>query len=133
MTLLKPLKNVPERDHHGGPCVPGVQRLFVNVYGDLFPCERVSESSQVMKIGSLDEGFNIENIRRILNIGKITEEKCKNCWAFRFCQLCAASADVITGFSAKKKMSHCNNVRASVEEAFKDYCTLRKLGHDFEV
>jgi len=38
-------------DAPSGPCVPGQLRLFVDVSGRLFPCERVSESSPAMCIG----------------------------------------------------------------------------------
>lgn len=87
--------HLPEKAHHSGPCIPGVSRLFVNIEGNFFPCERVSELSEIMKIGHIDCGFDIGKIRRLLNIGKVTEKNCQNCWAFRFCELCAASADAL--------------------------------------
>ncbi|AEY65013.1 Cys-rich peptide radical SAM maturase CcpM [Clostridium sp. BNL1100] len=125
-------KKLPDKTHHSGPCVPGAQRLFMDVNGNFYPCERVSESSEVMRIGHVDMGFDYEKIRKILNIGKITEKSCINCWAFRFCTLCAASADDMEGLSAEMKSKHCNAVRATQEEALKDYCTLIEFGHSFE-
>ncbi len=130
--MLKPKHKISSKGHHGGPCIPGVQRLFVNYKGDFYPCERVSEISDLMRIGSIDEGFDVENIRRILNIGKITKENCKNCWAFKFCQLCAAVADDLTDFSAKKKLSNCAFMKYNVEEMFMDYCFLREQQCDFD-
>jgi uncharacterized protein len=41
-------ERIPEKFHHGGPCIPGAQRLFVDTSGKLFPCERVSESSKTV-------------------------------------------------------------------------------------
>ena len=38
---------------HSGPCIPGQRRLFIDVNGNFFPCERVSETSDAMKIGDL--------------------------------------------------------------------------------
>ncbi len=64
-------------DAPSGPCIPGQLRLFVNVHEQLFPCERVSERSPAMCIGTLDDGFNLENAQKILNVGKLTEESCK--------------------------------------------------------
>ncbi len=125
-------RELPYKAHHGGPCVPGAQRLFMDVYGNFYPCERVSESSEVMRIGHVDTGFDLGKVHQILNIGKLTEKSCINCWAFRFCTICAAAADDMVELSADRKQSHCNNVRISQEEALKDYCTLIEFGHSFE-
>ena len=84
-------------DAPSGPCIPGQLRLFVNVHEQLFPCERVSERSPAMCIGTLDDGFNLENAQKILNVGKLTEESCKNCWCFRYCTLCAKRRTMAPG------------------------------------
>lgn len=131
--LRKTVKELPDKNHHSGPCVPGVQRLFVSVDGDFFPCERVSESSETMRIGNIESGFEVEKCRKLLNIGELTKEKCKNCWAFRFCTLCAASADTLKELSGAKKGSACEGVRLYTESCLKDYCTLKEYGADFEV
>lgn len=128
---LVPVSELSDKMHHGGPCIPGVQRLFLNVNGEFFPCERVNEESYVMNIGNIDDGFDIEKVRSILNIGKISEEECKTCWAIRFCGLCAAAADNVTEFSSKKKAGYCNNTKNSIESMFKDICTLREKGFNF--
>ena len=57
--------------------------------GPIFPCERVSETSPAMCIGSLETGFDLENAERLLNFANITSERCKRCWCFRHCTLCA--------------------------------------------
>ena len=69
-----------KRDHHSGPCVPGIQRLFVDVEGNLYPCERVSEASKAVRMGHIDTGFDIDKARALLNIGKLTEKECKQCF-----------------------------------------------------
>lgn len=123
-----------ERDkgHHSGPCVPGAQRLFVDIYGNIYPCERVNESSKAMTIGNINDGFCIDTVRKLLNIGKLTEESCKNCWAYRYCYLCAAAADDLTKLSAERKLSRCNEVRKSIAHMFKEYCILKENGDSFE-
>ena len=40
---------LPDRISHGGPCMPGVLRLFVDTDGALFPCEKVSEASAAIE------------------------------------------------------------------------------------
>ncbi|WP_374016911.1 Cys-rich peptide radical SAM maturase CcpM [Paenibacillus thiaminolyticus] len=120
------------KDHPSGPCVPGAQRLFVDVEGNLYPCERVSETSSVMRIGHVDTGFDITKVRAILNLGRLTEEACRSCWAFRMCNQCAAAADGINELSAELRLELCENVRNYVDDMLKTYCTLRELGCDFE-
>lgn len=127
---LVPFEKVSEISHPSGPCIPGARRLFMDVHGGFFPCERVSECSEVMKIGHVDSGIDIGKVRKILNIGKITEEKCKNCWAFRFCTICAAAADNTEDLSAEKKVEQCYNVSFSAEETLKNICTLSEFGVD---
>lgn len=104
----------------------------MDINGTFYPCERVSELSEPMKIGSVFEGLNVDKMRKILNIGKISENTCKNCWAYRFCYLCAVQADNITELSAEKKLSNCRKVRFKTEEDFKDYCMLMEFGCNFE-
>lgn len=130
---IKPQSNILEKAHPSGQCVPGVDRLFVNAYGDFFPCERVSECSELMKIGNIDTGFDVDNVKKILNLGKVNSEACKNCWAFRFCTICAAVVDnTEKDFSPKKKEQCCKEVKQYIEEKLKNYCFLKEFGHDFE-
>lgn len=130
---LIPQKMLPEKTHPSGPCIPGNQRLFMNVDGFFYPCERVSESSELMQIGHVDIGFNIDKVRKILNVGKVNEDDCKNCWAIRFCGICAAAVDnTEKEFSKERKEEFCKKAKASLEERFKNYCVLKEFGHDFE-
>lgn len=126
-------KNLPAEAHHGGPCTPGVQRTFIDVDGNIYPCERVSETSEVMRIGHVDRGFDIERVRALLNVGQLTKEECKNCWAIRFCHLCAVAADNLTSLSGEKKLTSCESVRYSVEQSLQDYCLYKEFNFDFEM
>ncbi len=130
---LELTKEIPDKVHHGGPCTPGVQRLFMDVNGNLYPCERVSETSSQMQIGNVDTGFDVDKIKALLNIGRISEKKCINCWALRFCSLCAAAADENSNLSMEKKVSHCISVRNYVENLLKDICTLREFGDELDL
>ncbi len=127
-----PTSGLHDYGHPGGPCIPGQRRLFMDVDGVFYPCERVSEISDVMKIGTLESGFDIEKCMKILNIGKITEQSCINCWAFRYCSQCAPLADDTKNLTAEKRLQQCVSTKIDIEENFKDYCTLLELGYDFE-
>lgn len=80
-------EKIPAILHHAGPCVPGKTRLFVNVDGELYPCEKVPELHN-MCIGNLKDGFDQSKVNQIMNIGKLTEKECMNCWALRLCSSC---------------------------------------------
>lgn len=128
---LKPTDRLPDRIHHGGPCIPGAQRLFLSAEGIFFPCERVSEKSEVMKIGEIDAGFYTDKVKRLLNVGKLSEENCKNCWAYRFCILCAAASDDLEDLSSRLKLGKCENVRRMAEQNLMDICALKEMGASF--
>ena len=40
------------------PCIPGVHKLFVDVLGNYYPCEKVCEESKDMIIGNVESGFD---------------------------------------------------------------------------
>lgn len=111
----------------GGPCVPGQVRLFVSVNGNFYPCERVSESSEVMNIGNINDGFDMKNVKALLNVGSITAEECKNCWAFTNCFLCAKYADDGNCLNPELRKSYCKEVRQTVREQFLDMIALDEV------
>lgn len=103
-------------DAPSGPCIPGKMRLFVDVSGKLFPCERVSETSSAMCIGTLQAGIDISKANHILNVAQLTELECRHCWCFRYCTQCAKKADDGSALlSAKSRLAHCDETRSMVE------------------
>lgn len=104
--------DLPRITAPGGPCVPGKMRLMADCDGNLFPCERVSETSSCMKVGSLDTGFNLEKVSKLLNVSQITEE-CKNCWAFTLCSVCAKHASDGDILCAELKRKQCPGARVN--------------------
>lgn len=118
---------LPPKFHHGGPCIAGSKRLFVDISGRLFPCEHVSEESAIMEIGSIDKGIIIEKIDDLINVGKITEKECLNCWALVQCRICAAWADDLSTLNRNKKLSVCPKYRESVLEDMKTICMLKRI------
>ncbi len=125
MTRVWPLGDTAA---HGGPCIPGQKRLFVNCDGLLFPCERVSETSECMCIGSLDSGFDYEKADQLLDIGKLTEESCKNCWLLRLCDICAQKCDNGGKLSAELKQRNCLLQEANQQSTLQEYLFFREFG-----
>lgn len=118
--------------HPAGPCLIGANKFFVNTDGEFYPCERVDESIECTRIGNLEEGLDIEKIRNLLNIGKLTEDECKKCWAFQFCSQCLRSAVEGDHLSKSKRLSKCNLSRYNAEQSLMDYIVLKEYGAKFE-
>jgi len=129
---LGKLAGLGEIGHPGGPCIPGARRPMVDVDGNLFPCERVSESSDNMKIGNIESGFDLEKVKGILNIGQITEQECLNCWNFLNCAICAVATDDTTIFSRKEKLNRCRGEMNETLSMLETICLLKENGFDFE-
>ncbi len=119
-----------ENDVPAGPCIPGAMRMFVDVDGHIFPCERVSEQSEAMRIGHIDSGFEMTKVQRLLEVGKLTEDVCKDCWCFRLCDQCAKKADSgEEDLSAEGRMRYCKYSRAQAYNKFREYI----LAHEVPV
>lgn len=108
-------------DIPSGPCIPGKLRMFVDTDGNLFPCERVSESSPNMHIGTLADGFDLEKAGKILQVGELTKNACKNCWSFRFCNQCAKKADCCgEQLSAADRLRNCEDTRYAAKRTIRN-------------
>lgn len=129
---LSTINGLAKIAHPGGPCIPGVMRPMVDVHGNLYPCERVSEESDIMRIGNIFTGFDMDKIRVVLNPGKLTEQACKYCWNFIHCGMCSAAADNTHELIGSKKLEHCNRVMNNTLEEFKTICLLKENNYDFE-
>ncbi|WP_291447670.1 Cys-rich peptide radical SAM maturase CcpM [Desulfovibrio sp.] len=123
-------RDLPEVIHPSGPCIPGARKLMIDVEGSFYPCESVPEVS-ALRIGNISEGFDLQAISALLNVGKLTEERCKNCWGIRLCTQCCLPAANENGLSKELRLFECNNVLRSHEQSFKDFCTLKEYGYAF--
>jgi len=121
---------MPQRWHHGGPCIPGVMRLFVDVDGRFFPCEKVSEACDALVIGDIARGYDIRKVEELLNIERKMNGKCFDCWAYSECKMCIGSIGIDETESELEQ--RCKSIRSQVENNMKDYCVLRSLGAEFE-
>ena len=55
------------KGHPGGPCIPGKKRIFVDVEGNIYPCERIAEYPNY-QIGNIFDGFDIERIKQMIKM-----------------------------------------------------------------
>lgn len=95
-------------------CVPGSRRLYVNVDGKFFVCERVGNSPD---IGNVFDGLNIEKIRKYY-VDNFAEkfEACKNCWAVRICHMCYANCYNSSGVDITKMHMMCETFKKETEQ-----------------
>jgi uncharacterized protein len=95
-----------------GCCVPGKRRLYVDLKGDYYPCERIGTSPN---IGNINDGIDIERIKKyyIDDFVDASLEKCSNCWAVKMCQLCYAGRFNSSEFIGSK--NECNGTRHMLE------------------
>ena len=129
--ILKGGRLYLKKNHPAGPCVAGSRRLFATVDGEFYPCEKLPEIDE-LKIGNVEGGFDIEKVRNLMNIGKLTEERCKGCWAFQFCNLCVAACLTEEGISGDYREYACGDARRYAKDMLRDVCILMESGYDFQ-
>ena len=117
--------------HHGGPCQPGILRLFVRVDGTLFPCERVNETLDYYRIGSVNEGYDLNKMQNLLNIGKITENECKEYWNIRHCLMCSNEIEFETRDKPcrENKLEGCKQQKVNAMFVLYQLCVLSEFGY----
>lgn len=120
--LLNKKGILPSVWHHNGQCIPGVERVFVDVNGEFFPCEKITED-KCFSIGNIDEGFNLDRVKTFLNLGKITEESCKGCWALRLCEMCVSSCNDVDVhmITSERKLIACTQQKSLLLNKIKDF------------
>ncbi len=105
-----------------GICVPGHTKLFVDVEGKFYPCERVGAA---FCIGNVNTGIERRKVRSVIKryIDDSTED-CTNCWIVRLCGLCFASARKNHHFDYGRKREHCSNERFNFHKSFINYAEI---------
>ena len=68
---------------------------------------------------------------KILNIERLTEEACHECWAYNYCHICVADIDLSYNDPKQSILHRCSDIRESVEDKFKDYCVLKEYGFQY--
>ena len=116
--------------HPGGPCIPGIKKTFVDVDGNLYPCEKITEDIS-LSIGTIYEGYNINKAKSMLNIGQLTASMCKNCWAFNLCNICVAACYDGKTISQSQRLLHCDKSKNAALNKIMDVIFLQENGYRF--
>ena len=85
------LKSISWNSKFTGMCFPGELKYFVSSNGDIFICERVKHD---IPIGNVDTGLDYDAIRKIQRLWneEIIRNRCWECPAVTFCNVCAAQS-----------------------------------------
>ena len=83
-----------------------------------------------MVIGNTEQGFYLEKVKQFMNIGTLTENECKNCWAFLLCSSCGVHALEAMDF-AQKRLKKCGGIQQYVIKILRSIKILEENGYDF--
>jgi len=122
---------IMEVNHPSGPCIPGQMRPFVDIHGHIYPCERVSDGSEAVRIGHIDTGIDIDKAIAMLNVGKLTAQQCRDCWCFAHCGLCVAACEDNGKLTGEMRLTRCDESKNRTMSRLRTICVLKENGYDF--
>ena len=90
----------------GGTCDIGCRRIFVDIKGKIFPCEKVTYADDTNCIGDVEKGFDIKKILELIRDYEDTSVPCQSCWCANMCKRCWKQMKI--------DESYCENMRRGV-------------------
>lgn len=98
-------------------CIPGKDKLFIDVNGNFYACENIPTVGVDLRIGSIHRGLDLDRINHIKEMIDSKNKKCIECWAIRFCSLCY----IHIGNSYNIRDEACDAMKQRVETSLKMY------------
>jgi uncharacterized protein len=111
-------------------CIPGAVRLYCDIYGNYYPCERV-ELRDSFKIGNVWSGIDADKVSNMINyMSDVTE--CGNCVGKRLCSICPASITEtdLNGYSDIRIQEHCRSISDELGTQLGQYVSLMESQPD---
>lgn len=119
--------------HHGGPCIAGARRMFIDTDMNVYPCERVPDGIDSFKIGKVGKGIDVDKVEFLINIGKLTKDQCINCWALPNCTMCSQEIDIAgSELQPSDKLRCCKSEKQRVYTNIRDLCVLNEHNIDLQ-
>ena len=74
-------------------------------------------------IGTINDGVDVAAADKLANIARLTDNRCRHCWAIRFCSMCVCHCTDMESNSLSKEMknAYCDREIHSNEEWLKKY------------
>jgi uncharacterized protein len=89
-----------------GCCTPGVDKLFVDTNGQLFPCERCGN---FMNLGNVTQGLSYDKVAKIVSLYiNDCQKNCIDCPNIRFCDTCYLAARRNNQIDLSRKYEYCD-------------------------
>lgn len=98
-----------------GMCTIGKHKLFVDVHGNFYPCEKVGETNKDFLIGNCIEGFDLKKCTDLINFTSLFSDRCLNCIAMRDCQMCIKDF-AVSGVYNEKSEEICEHYQNTFME-----------------
>lgn len=117
-------KTTPETLMLNGACYPGKRKVYIDIKGKLFMCEKFGDR---LSIGDVFNGFDQEAIGESIDrFTEIRNRLCTNgCWAQRLCSPCIQTAKDPQGDISEEGLSeHCKPTKQRLARMVYVYATL---------
>lgn len=103
---------IPEKWVFRSFCIPGVSKTFIDEKGIIGICE--STGSKI-SIGDINNDYYIDKIIELIEeVMHLCNQKCRNCWAIRFCNICFAWLIHFDEIDKNKMSLMCRNLKKAI-------------------
>lgn len=122
------MKELGDNAPSQGQCIIGDKSLSINVDGQFNICTQLPDS---VNIGNLDDGFDVEGINKLYyELDEFLAERCKNCWAIRFCYKCLKHLNKDGKLDEGLFQEFCSIKKESISKEVQDYIKIRERNND---
>ena len=114
-------------------CIPGAIRIYCDINGNYYPCERV-EFRDSFKIGDVWSGVDAKKVSKMVNyMSEVTE--CGKCVGKNLCGVCPAiiTESKTNQYSDLRIKSHCQTISNDLIKQLSQYVSLLKKQPNFFV
>jgi len=109
-------------------CLPGAVRLFCDIDGNYYPCERVETSNTNLCIGNVWTGIDAGKVRSMIDY-MIDVTNCEDCTGKHLCSICPSSMtnNHLEELCDAEILRHCYDHPRAVMTNLIDYTTIMEV------
>lgn len=112
-------------------CIPGAVRLYCDIDGNYYPCEKV-ETSEPLRIGNVSSGIDAERVKKMIAfMGSVTD--CEDCSGKHLCSICPSRiTQTDTGESSSRLIQkECEELAERLLPLLKEYTEIMEKDEHF--
>ncbi|MDR2653304.1 MAG: hypothetical protein LBC68_13530 [Prevotellaceae bacterium] len=124
------IKSIDDFSYFHDCCFPGFHRLFCDIDGNYYPCER-TERSYSLQIGNITNGINIEKIFMLYNKFR-TFMPCDSCSVRSMCSFCFSNIHELENSQWDKEnfKKGCARIKNIFQRGLIDYVSIMEISPD---